>query len=151
MSRAATDAPSARGEASAERRLALMESKPLRENAVIAGGQPGQKPGAQAPLLRPGQIGSVTGLPQKARHRPRPRLLLNVDERLEFPQMMRVTQRVGHADHGQIWPPEIMDDDPTHAGQHRASLGRRAVARQQPGGGDMQPLQHARNAIARFV
>ena len=87
------------GRPSAERRLAFMERKPLRQNAVIAGGQPGQKPRAQAPLSRARQIGGVTGLPQKAMHRPCPRLLLNVDERLEFPQMMRVAQRVRHARH----------------------------------------------------
>src|SRR6266404_3118700 len=96
MPRAAAGASTARAAPWVQRRPAFMEHQPLRYDTVVARCQPDPKRRLQTCWAAPGQISGMARLLQKPEHRPRPRFVLALAQRLEFPQVMRITQGVGH-------------------------------------------------------
>ena len=88
---------------------------------------------------------------QQALHLARPVFFLDLNQRLEFTQVMRIAQRVQHALQGIIRPPVVMDDNADDVVRQAAPLGGDAVERQQHGRCDVQPLRPAADPKAGLV
>src|SRR3954468_8675268 len=73
-----------------KRRLVLVEREPLGDDDVIAAPELVDKAGVERHA--PGEMGGMTGAAQQALHPARPLFLLDVDQRLEFAQVMGVAQ-----------------------------------------------------------
>ncbi len=74
-----------------------MDGKPARHDGVLALNQGAQnRRGQRLGVLGPGGYGCV-GLDEKVAHLPGPLFLVDVDERLEFAQMMSVAQAMPDA------------------------------------------------------
>src|SRR3954466_10272449 len=105
--------------------------------------------------IRPGFSGTPRSrarlLAWQALHPARPVLLFDLDQRLEFAQMMRVAQRVPHAGHRVVRLPVVMHDDAGSVGQQAAALRRDAVEGEPDRRGAVQPLRLAANPEAGFV
>ena len=65
----------------------------------------------------------MTGAAQQALHLARPVFLLDLDQRLEFAQVMGVAQGVQHALHRVVGLPVVMHDDADDVRQQAAALG----------------------------
>jgi hypothetical protein len=100
------------------------------------------------------EIGRVTGATQQRLHLARPIFLLDVDQRFQLAQMMRIAQSVQHIGHRVIRLPMIMHDDAADlhdVAQQGAAFGADAVEGEQRRAGDMQPHRLAADAKAGFV
>ena len=123
-----------------ERWLGLVEGDALGDNGFKPALDSGDQARFQraAPLAR--QIGGVAGPAQQALHRARPALLFDLDQGLEFAQVVGVAQRVQNALHRVIRLPVIVNDDPADAREQTAAPGRDPIGGQQGRRGDVQPL-----------
>src|SRR4051812_16876450 len=78
--------------------------------------------------IRPGFNGTPRSrarlLAWQARRSRRPVLLFDLDQRLQFPQLMRVAQRMPHAGHRVVRLPVVMHDNADDVRQQAAALGR---------------------------
>ena len=99
----------------------------------------------------PRQIGGVAAAAQQPLHLARPVLLLDLDQRLEFAQVMGIAQRVLDALQGVIGFPVVVHRDAGEVFRHVAAFGRDAVERQPHGRGNMQPLGLAADPEPGFV
>src|SRR4051812_7892662 len=79
-----------------QRGLRRMERQPLSDESVVTSLDAGDQGRLERHALVACEIGGVAGAAQQALHPARPILLLDLDQRLEFPQMVRVAQRVQH-------------------------------------------------------
>ena len=71
-----------------------MECKAFGEVAIVTSLDQRDQSGLQRHTLPARKVRCVAGAAQQALHLARPVLFLDLDQRLQFPQMMRVTQRV---------------------------------------------------------
>ena len=69
-----------------------MEREPLGDDGVIAAPELGDKAGVERHAAVPSEMGGMTGAAQQALHLARSLFLLDVDQRLEFAQVMGVAQ-----------------------------------------------------------
>ena len=85
-----------------------MERQAGRKNGIIASLEQRDEAGWQrhAPLAR--EIGRMTGAAQQQLHFARPVFLLDLDQGLQFPPMMRIAQRVQNALQGVIRLPMLV-------------------------------------------
>ena len=72
------------------------------------------------PIAR--EVGGVAGAAQQALHPACPVLLLDLDQRLEFTQVVRVAQRMQHACQRVVGFPVVMHDDAGDIRQQAAAL-----------------------------
>ena len=109
-----------------QRHLGLMEGEPLGENGVVTTLTTFDQLRLQrnAPFSR--SVRGVTRAAQQPLHFARPRLFLDLDESLQFTQMMGIAQGVQHALHRVVGLPVIVNDD---AGDIRQELPRLAQTR----------------------
>ena len=135
----------------AQRRQGHVECQAVGHDGVVAAldERDESRPERHALLAR--EIGGVAGAAQQYLHPARPILLFDLDQRLQFPQMMRVAQCVQHARHRVVGLPVVMHHDADHAGQHAAALGADPIESQQSSRGDVQPLGLAADAKAGLV
>ena len=128
-----------------------MERQAFRQDRAVTSFDPGDQTRLQrhVPLAR--QVRRVASAAQKALHLARPGSFLDLDQRLQFPQMVRVTQRVQHASQGVVGLPVVVHDDARHMRQQAAALGRDAVEREPDGRGDVQPLRLAADMETGFI
>ena len=85
-----------------------------------------------APFSR--AVRGVTRAAQQPLHLASPRLFLDLDESLQFAQMMGIAQGVEHALHRVVGLPVIVNDDAGDIRQETATLGTNAIEGQQGGG-----------------
>jgi hypothetical protein len=85
----------------------------------------------------------MAGAAQQALPLPRPVFFLDLDQRLQFAQMVCIAQRVQHASHRVVRFPVVMHDSAGHVRQQTAALSGDAVECEPDGRGDMQPLRLA--------
>src|SRR4051812_50118414 len=99
-----------------------MESQTLGEDRIVTSLDAGDQGRLEryAPVAR--QIGGMAGAAQQALHSARPILLLDLDQRLEFPQVVRVAQRMQHACQRVVRLPMVMHDDTGDIRQQAAAL-----------------------------
>ena len=88
-----------------------MEREPLGDDDVIAAPELVDKAGFERHAPVPGKMGGMTGAAQQALHPARPLFLLDVDQRLEFAQVMGVAQGMQHPFHRVVGLPVVMHDD----------------------------------------
>lgn len=86
----------------------------------------------------------MAGTAQQAPHLARPVFFLDLDQRLQFTQMMHVARRVQRAVQRVVGLPVVVHDNASDIRQKAAPLRRDAVERQQDSRCDMQPLIHTR-------
>src|SRR5215213_8065264 len=105
-----------------QRGLRRMERQALGEDSVITSLDAGDQGRLErhAPVAR--QIGGMAGAAQQALHPARPVLLLDLDQRLEFPQVVRVAQRMQYACQRVVRLPVVMHDDAGDIRQQAAAL-----------------------------
>ena len=114
----------ARAGAAGERRLALMQGEPHSQGGIIGRCDAslvglGQRHGA----ARPGLTNQLVGRAQHGVHHPGPRLALDLDERLQFAQMVSVAQGMQGAAQGIVRLEMIVDDDALgHGSEHIAAF-----------------------------
>ena len=130
-----------------------MEGEPAPDDGVVAFDQRSQNERRQRrSALDVGAADGCVGLDEKVAHLPGPLLFVDVDQGLEFAQVMGVAQRVPDAGQRAIGFEVIVDDHPaTKALGQRASLGRHPIRGQGDRRGGMQPMAFAGDAKARFV
>src|SRR3954447_17336112 len=104
-----------------QRGLRRMERQTLSEESVVTSLDAGDQGRLErhAPVAR--EVGGVAGAAQQALHPARPVLLLDLDQRLEFPQVVRVAQRMQYACQRVVRLPVIMHDDAGNIRQQAAA------------------------------
>ena len=134
-----------------QRRLGLMEGQPFGENGVVTTLTTCNqlRLHRNAPFSR--SVRGVTRAAQQSLNLARPLLFLDLDESLQFAQMMGIAQGVQHASHRVVGLPVIVNDDAGDIRQETAALGADAIEGQQGGGRHMQPLRLAADAKPRLV
>ena len=128
-----------------------MEGEPLRHDGIIASLDEGNEARFERPLFLAGEVYGVAGPAQQDLHPARPVLLVDVDECLQFAQMMRVAQRMTYAPHGVVGLPVVMHRNTDHVVPDGPALGTDPVDGQPGGGGDVQPSGSAADAKAGLV
>ena len=134
-----------------QRRLGLMEGEPFGENGVVTALETFDESRFQRNASFSREIGRVTGAAQQPLHLARPVFLLDLDQRLQFAQMMGVAQGMQHAWHRVVGLPVIVHDDADDIRQQAAALGADAIEGEQGGARHMQPLRLAADAKAGLV
>jgi hypothetical protein len=92
-------------------------------------------------LFGPCQVFGMAGAAEQNLHLPRPVLVFDLDQRLQFAQVMSVAQCVHHVLYGVAGLPVVMNHNAAHPVQHVAPAGPDAVERQRRCGRDMQPYE----------
>jgi len=91
-----------------ERRLGLVEGQPFGQDGVITALHPCDQAGLQRAAALACEVGGVTTAAQQLLHLARPVFLLDVDQGLEFAQVMGVAQGMTHVRHRVIGLPVVM-------------------------------------------
>ena len=91
--------------------LAFMERQAVRDNAVVTSFDQRDQARLERHTLLTCKIGRVACAAQQALHLACPVLFLDLDQRLQFPQMVRIAQRVQHAGHRVVRLPVVMHDN----------------------------------------
>jgi hypothetical protein len=112
--------------------IALMEGKSFFDDGVTDDVDPPGGPlGKAGPALFDGAADRFACRQQQAKHFLGPSLALDLDQRLEFPQMMRVTKAVGDAGQFKIGLEVVVNDHPANkGGEHIAWLCADPILRQ---------------------
>ena len=132
-----------------QRGLRFMEGQAIRDNGVVTPLDQGDQSRLQRHVLRACEVHRMAGPAQQPLHPARPVLLLDLDQRLQFAQMVRVAQRMQHAFQRVVGMPMVVHDDAAEVGQQAAAPGRDAIESEQHGRGDVQPLRLAANRGSR--
>ena len=105
-----------------QRGLCRVKRQALSEEGVVTSLNAGDQGRLEryAPVAR--QFGGVAGAAQQALHPARPVLLFDLDQRLEFPQVVRVAQRMQYACQRVVRLPVVMHDDAGDIRQQAAAL-----------------------------
>ena len=93
----------------------------------------------------------MTGPTQQDLHLARPVLVIELDQRLQFPQMMSVAQGMQHVLHHVVRLPVVMHHDANDAGHEAAAVGADPIKGEKSSRGDVQPLGLAAETKAGFV
>jgi hypothetical protein len=93
----------------------------------------------------------VAGPAQQPLHPPRPVFLLDLDQRLQFAQVVGVAQRVQHALQRVVRMPVVVHDNARNVRQQAAAFCRDPVEGEQHGRGDVQPLRLTADAEASLI
>src|SRR5271170_1149804 len=126
--------------------LAFMERQAVRDNAVVTSFDQRDQARLERHTLLTCKIGRVACAAQQALHLACPVLFLDLDQRLQFPQMVRIAQRMQqYAGHLVIGLPVVMHDNAGDLRQQAAALGGGAVEGEPDRRGDMQPLRLTAN------
>ena len=104
-----------------------MEGRALGNDRVVVSSEQVDEGGFQRPVPLAGEGGGVAGAAQQALHPARPVLLLDLDQGLEFAQVVGVAQGMPHALQGVVGLPVIVDDDAGDAVEQAAAPGRDTV------------------------
>ena len=80
-----------------QRGLRFMECQAIGDNGVITAFDQGNQPRLQWHILLACEVHDMAGTPQQPLHPARPVLLLDLDQGLQFTQVVRIAQRMQHA------------------------------------------------------
>ena len=132
-------------------RLGLMKGEPCGDDGVVSVLEPLREAGFQRPVAFAGHVGGMAGPTEQALHPQRPGFLLDLDQGLEFSQMMRIAQGMQHTFQGVVGLPVVVDDNANDPFQQTAPLRGNAVDAQPGGHRHMEPLRLATDAKAGFI
>jgi hypothetical protein len=135
----------------AQRRQRLMKGEPLRHDGVVTSLDTRDQSRFERNATLTGEIDRVTGPTQQDLHLARPVLVIELDQRLQFPQMMSVAQGMQHVLHRVVRLPVVMHHDANDAGHEAAAVGADPIKGEKSSRGDVQPLGLAAEAKAGFV
>src|ERR1700738_3971423 len=135
----------------AQRRQRLMKGEPLRHDGVVTPLDARDQSRFERNATLAGEIDGVTGPTQQDLHLARPVLVIELDQRLQFPQMMSVAQGMQHVLHHVVRLPVVMHHDANDAGHEAAAVGADPIKGEKSSRGDVQPLGLAAEAKAGFV
>ena len=94
----------------------------------------------------------AVGLEQEIAHGRGPRLPVDLDQRLQFAQMMGVAQRMADVGEPGVRLEAVVNRDAADEPlRHLAAFGRHAIVGQGPGGDGVQPLSLSGDAKAGFI
>jgi hypothetical protein len=134
-----------------QRRLRLMECQTVGDDGVVMPLDQGDQSRLQWHVRFVDEVDRMAGTAQQALHLARPVFLLDLDQCLEFPQMMGIAQRMQHAFQRVVGMPVVMHHHAGEVCQQAAAFRRDPIEGQQHGRGDVQPLCFAANAKPGLV
>ena len=96
---------------------------PLATMAIVAPSDEVDQPPIWGLLFVPTQMLDMASTTQQRLHKARPIFLLDLGQRSEFAQVVRIAKRVFNARHREVRLPVVMHHDAAHAAQHVTAIG----------------------------